>query len=65
MSAARDSDLIRRIEDLERQMAQQRAETADLVAVKNMGRGVLWLLLKIGAVAMTLIALVWVTIAEN
>ena len=65
MAGSRDSDLIRRVEDLERQMTAQREETADLVAVKNMGRGVLWLLLKVGAVGLTIVALLWTTIAEN
>lgn len=54
-----DADLIRRVENNERQLEIVKAELRDLNAVKNMGRGVLWFVLKVGTVAMTFLGLLW------
>lgn len=60
---ARDGDLIRRMEDAEKQLRDVRDELNDLNAVKNMGRGVLWFVLKIGTIAATVVGVVWAILA--
>lgn len=59
MTAGRDGDLLRRMDDAERQLRAMRAELRDLNAVKNMGRGVLWFVLKVGTVTLTFLGLLW------
>ena len=65
MTGSRDVDLIRRIEALERSHVDLAGEIRDLNAVKNMGRGVLWFILKVGTICMTLIGLVWAILTSR
>lgn len=55
----RDVDLLRRVENNERELLAVKAELRDLNAVKNMGRGVLWFVLKVGTVTLTFLGLLW------
>lgn len=55
----RDVDLLRRVENNERELLAVKAELRDLNAVKNMGRGVLWFVLKVGTVGGTFLGLLW------
>lgn len=50
MTAARDGDLLKRIAKLE-------DEVKELNAIKNMGKGVLWFVFKVGAVVGTIVAI--------
>lgn len=50
MTGSRDGDLLKRIARLE-------DEVKELNAIKNMGKGVLWFVFKVGAVVGTIIAL--------
>lgn len=59
---ARDGDLLRRVEDLERQLRAAREEVRDITTIKDMGRGVLWFVLKVGAVSATILVAIWAVI---
>lgn len=50
---------MRRVEKNERELEAVKAELRDLNAVKNMGRGVLWFVLKVGTVTLTFLGLLW------
>ena len=61
MTGGRDGDLIRRVAALEK-------EQRELVAIKNMGKGVLWVVFKIGAAGLALVGLgvtIWKTLGNG
>lgn len=65
MSGARDSDLLRRVEELERQHRDLSGKVSDLDNLKYMGKGALRMLVLIGSGVSFLIAAIWAVIAEN